>query len=83
VLEHSTHAILEYLKRMQVARKTQALDLRALELRRTPVEVAFMTGLTSLSLENNKIQKLFAGLGCLTLLSELPQLAMMNAGASE
>jgi Leucine-rich repeat (LRR) protein len=71
VLEHSTHAILEYLKRMQVARKTQALDLRALELRRTPVEVAFMTGLTSLSLENNKIQKLFAGLGCLTLLSEL------------
>ena len=71
VLEHSTHAILEYLKRMQVARKTQALDLRALELRRTPVEVAFMTGLTSLSLENNKINKLFVGVGQLTLLSEL------------
>ena len=30
-----------------------------------------MTGLTSLSLENNKIQKLFVGVGQLTLLSEL------------
>ena len=35
------------------------------------VQVAFMTGLTSLSLENNKIQKLFVGVGQLTLLSEL------------
>jgi hypothetical protein len=33
VLEHSTHAVLEYLKRMQMARKTQQLDLRALEVR--------------------------------------------------
>ena len=71
VLEHSTHAVLEYLKRMQMARKTQQLDLRALELRRTPVEVAFMTGLTSRSLENNQIQQLFVGFGQLTPLSEL------------
>ena len=71
IIEQGTSAISEYLKRMMHARKTQSLDLGALELRRTPVEVAFMTGLTSLSLVNNHLHKIFVGIGQLTLLTSL------------
>ncbi len=71
ILEHGTSAITEYLKRMLAARSTMKLDLGALHLLRTPVEVSFMTGLTSLSLVNNHMHKIFVGIGLLTLLTEL------------
>lgn len=71
ILDQGTGMICEYLKRMMAARRTMVLDLGALELRRTPVEVAFMTGLTKLSLVNNHLHKIFVGIGQLTLLTEL------------
>ena len=71
ILEQSTQAVTEYLKRMLDARDTMRLDLRSLGLTRAPVEVAFMTGLTMLSLENNQLSKVFVGVGQLSLLTEL------------
>jgi Leucine-rich repeat (LRR) protein len=71
ILEQGTMAISEYLKRMLTARSSMQLDLGALQLQRTPVEVAFMTGLTSLSLVNNQLHKIFVGVGQLVLLTEL------------
>mmetsp|Transcript_5864 Transcript_5864/g.18920 ORF Transcript_5864/g.18920 Transcript_5864/m.18920 type:complete len:3255 (-) Transcript_5864:1891-11655(-) len=71
VLEQGPACTVEYLSRLLRSRGTQNLDLGDLGLRRAPLEVSFMTGLTGLSLAGNHLHRLFVGVGELGLLREL------------
>jgi Leucine-rich repeat (LRR) protein len=71
IIERGALHMLEYLKRYMIVRRGSALDLSSLFLSAIPVEVCFISGLISLSLANNGLASLCAGLGQLLQLTEL------------
>ena len=71
IIERGALHIMEYLKRYMIVRRGSALDLSSLCLAGTPVEVCFISGLLSLSMANNGLSGLSAGIGQLQQLTEL------------
>ena len=69
IIERGCLHITEYLKRYMIVRRGSALDLSSLFLAGTPVEVCFISGLLSLSMANNGLCSLSAGIGQLRQLT--------------